>query len=92
MPRITIDPFEHVRKNAHVWRGENCVIWYCEKLDGSFSVLILYDFDDAKHRLFLDVDNAHQKLEFKNDVLPEDLYEELKNDIEAVERILKTDR
>lgn len=88
MPTIKIDPFSRVRKNVHVWHGENTLIWYTEGVvDGSFTVLILYDFGDKKRRLFLEVDGA-QKTEFKNDELPSDQFEHLKKEVEVIERLL----
>ena len=94
MAEIKIDPFEHVRKNAHVWRGEKSIISYTEKLDSSFSVLVLYELENKKHRLLLEVDNNNQKVEFKNDELPADLYEHLKKEIGIMEKFLSqsTDR
>ena len=84
-----IDPFEKVRKNAHIWRGEECLIWYNERLDDSFTVLVLYDFGDKKRRLFLDVDKAGQKIEFKNDEIHDALFEKLRIEVEAVQKMLE---
>ena len=57
MPSYPIDPFKAARKNAHIWHGENATIWYNEKLDGSFSVLVLYEFGEKKRRLFLEIND-----------------------------------
>jgi len=76
MPTFKIDPFEHVWKNAHIWRGEKALIWYQERLDGSFTVITLYDFDNTKRRIFLEVNNHNQK------------YEHLKSEIETIEKLL----
>lgn len=84
---VKVDPFKQVRKNAHIWRGEKSLLWYNERLDGSFSFLALYDFGDKKCRLFLEVGGA-QKVEFKNDELPSDQFEHLKKEIEVIERLL----
>lgn len=88
MPEIRFDPFESARKNAHVWRGARSIISYNEKLDDSFSVLVLYDLGDKKRRLFLDVDNRNQKVEFKNEEIDAGLYEHLKAEIAVVEKML----
>ncbi|MBI3335595.1 MAG: hypothetical protein HY001_03805 [Candidatus Portnoybacteria bacterium] len=88
MPKLTIDPFENIRKNAYVWHGEKTTIWYQEQVDNSFTIIILYDFGDKKRRLFLDVSNKNQKVEFKNDeIIPEE-YEQLKNEIKVIENII----
>lgn len=89
MPEFKIDPFDKIRKNAHVWRGENAIIWYQEAMDGSYTVLTLTDFGDKKSRLFLAV-NKNGSVEFKNDELPPDQYEHLKNEIEIIEKLLDT--
>ena len=51
MPKIEIDIFEDLRKNGHIWEGEKTTLWYHEKLDGSFTLIALYDFEDKK-RIF----------------------------------------
>ena len=89
MSEFIIDPFQKARKNAHIWRGENAIIWYNEKLDGSFTLLTLYDFGDKKRRLFLEIDNNNQMVAFKNDELTDDLYLHLVNEIETVENFTK---
>lgn len=88
MATIKIDPFSAIRKNAHIWRGEKALIWYQERLDGSFTILTLYDFGDTKRRLFLEIDNKNQKVEFKNDELLPDEYEHLKSEVETIEKLL----
>ena len=88
MAQIKINPFENLRKNAHVWRGENTLIWYTEGMAvGSFTVLILYDLPDKKRRLFLEVDGK-EKIEFKSEELPADQFEHLKSEIAVIEKML----
>ncbi len=87
-PVVKIDPFEKARKNAHIWRGEECLIWYNERIDDSFTVLVLYDFGDKKRRLFLDVDKAGQKVEFKNEEIYDELFRKLEIEIEMVQKML----
>lgn len=89
MPEYKLDPFEGIRKNAHVWRGENCIISYNERLDGSFAVLVLYDFGETKRRLVLDVSDRDKKVEFKNDEINPELYAQLVNEVKFVEDLLK---
>ena len=88
MAGIKIDPFEKARKNAHIWRGEECLIWYNERIDDSFTVLVLYDFGDKKRRLFLDVDKAGQKIEFKNEEIYDELFRKLEIEINMVQKLL----
>ena len=90
MTTIKIDPFSAIRKNAHIWHGEKALIWYHERLDGSFTILTLYDFGDIKRRLFLEVDDKNQKVEFKNDELSPEEYEHLKKEIGMVEKLFDT--
>lgn len=92
MAQIRIDPFEHVRKNAHVWRGEKSIISYTEKLDSSFSVLVLYQLGNKKHRLFLAVDEKDAKVEFKNEEIDADLFTHLRGEIEMMEKLLESRR
>lgn len=88
MPIFGIDPFKEARKNAHIWRGENTIIWYNEKLDGSFTILTLYDFGDKHRRIYLEVNDRNQKVEFKNDELSKKHYDELLQEIYVVEKFL----
>ncbi len=88
MPIYNIDPFKDARKNAHIWRGENTIIWYNEKLDGSFTVLTLYDFGDKKRRIYLEVNDENQKVEFRNDELAEEQYVKLLQEIYLIEKFL----
>jgi hypothetical protein len=88
MATIKIDPFSAIRKNAHIWRGERALIWYQERLDGSFTILTLYDFGDTKRRLFLEIDDKNKKVEFKNDELSAQVYQELKAEIETIENMM----
>lgn len=88
MPIFGIDPFKEARKNAHIWRGENAIIWYNEKLDGSFTVLVLYDFNDKKRRIYLEVNDKNQKIEFKNDELADEHYSRLLQDIFMIEKCM----
>ena len=90
MAEIKIDPFEHVRKNAHVWRGEKSIISYTEKLDSSFSVLVLYNLGNKKCRLSLAVDEKNTKVEFKNEEIDVSLFAHLHNEIETLEKFLNT--
>jgi hypothetical protein len=48
MAKIELDPFENLRKNAHIWEGEKATLWYHEKLDGSFTLIVLYNFENSK--------------------------------------------
>lgn len=89
MPLQRLDPLKRARKNGHIWRGENAIIWYNEKLDGSFTVLTLYDFGDRKRRLYLEVDNENSKVEFKNDELSPALYDRLLGEIEIVKKFIE---
>ncbi len=89
MSEYRLDPFEGIRKNAHVWRGENCIISYNERVDGSFAVLVLYDLGDKKRRLMLEVNDRDKKVEFKNDELNDPLYSDLIKEIQFVESLLK---
>src|SRR3990167_7716831 len=88
MPIFKMDPFKDARKNAHIWRGENTIIWYNEKLDGSFTVLTLYDFGDKKRRIYLEVNDCNQKVEFGNDELDEKHYVSLLQEIYLIEKYL----
>ena len=92
MTEIRIDPFEHVRKNAHVWRGEKSIISYTEKLDSSFSVLVLYELENKKRRLFLAVDEKNAKVEFKNEEIDADLFTHLCSEIEVIKKFLSTNQ
>ena len=83
-----IDPFEDARKNAHIWRGENSILWYNEKLDGSFTLLTLYDFGDKKRRLFLEVNDKNQRVEFKNEELNDNQFANLMLEIGIIEKML----
>ena len=91
MFEIRLDPFKHVRKNAHVWRGEKSIISYTERLDDSFSVLVLYKLNNKKYRLFLAVDEINAKVEFKNEEIDAGLFGNLCSEIEKVERFLQND-
>ncbi len=88
MSKIEFDPFKEARKNAHIWRGENAIIWYNERLDGSFSVLTLYDFGDKKRRIFLEVNDKNQRVEFRNDELSDLQFRNLSREIEVVEKFI----
>ena len=88
MPSYPIDPFKAARKNAHIWHGENATIWYNEKLDGSFSVLALYEFGDKKRRLFLEINDQDRLIEFKNDELVPERFIGLLQEIRTIEKIL----
>lgn len=88
MATIKIDPFSAIRKNMHIWHGEKALIWYQERLDGSFTILTLYNFGDTKRRLFLEINDENKKVEFKNDELTSDEYEHLKNEMETIEKLL----
>ena len=88
MPSYPIDPFKAARKNAHIWHGENATIWYNEKLDGSFSVLVLYEFGDKKRRLFLEINDQDRLIEFKNDELMSDRFVSLLQEVRAIEKML----
>jgi len=87
MAKYEIDPFETLRKNGHIWEGEKATLWYHEKLDGSFSLVVLYNFDDKKRRLFLEVNNLKRKVEFKNEDISDDLYRHVLMEIEAFKGI-----
>lgn len=83
-----IDPFKEARKNAHIWHGENATIWYNEKLDGSFSVLVLYEFGEKKRRLFLEINDQDRLIEFKNDELMSEQFICLLQEIRSIEKML----
>ena len=87
MTKYEIDPFETLRKNGHIWEGEKATLWYHEKLDGSFTLVVLYNFDDKKRRLFLEVNNLKRKVEFKNEDISDDLYRHVLMEIEAFKGI-----
>ena len=89
MPSYPIDPFKAARKNAHIWHGENATIWYNEKLDGSFSVLVLYEFGDKKRRLFLEINDQDRLIEFKNDELISEQFVGLLQEIRSIEKMLE---
>src|SRR3989344_6385164 len=88
MPIFRVDPFKDARKNAHIWRGENAIIWYNEKLDGSFTILTLYDFGDKKRRIFLEINDKNQRVEFRNDEMGENQYNRLIQEIGIIEKFL----
>lgn len=88
MPSYPIDPFKVARKNAHIWHGENATIWYNEKLDGSFSVLVLYEFGDKKRRLFLEINDHDRLIEFKNDELVSEQFIGLLQEIRTIEKMI----
>ena len=88
MSKIDFDPFREARKNAHIWRGENAIVWYNEKLDGSFTILTLYNFGDKKRRIYLEVNDKNQKVEFRNDELGDNQYNKLIHEIGIVEKFL----
>ncbi len=77
------DPFEMLRKNAHVWDGDKTTLWYHEKLDGSFTLIALYDFRGSHWRLFLAVDNWKNRVEFKNEEITKDLHTQICMEIES---------
>jgi len=87
MAKHEIDPFETLRKNGHIWEGEKATLWYHERLDGSFCLVVLYNFDDKKRRLFLEVNNFKRKVEFKNEDISDDLYLHVLMEIEAFKGI-----
>ena len=89
MPKIEIDPFEHMRKNGHVWDGEKATLWYHEKLDGSFILTVLYNFGSMKRRLFLELDDKNRRVEFKNEEISDELYRHILMEIEAFRGISK---
>jgi hypothetical protein len=88
MPIFPIDPFKAARKNAHIWHGENATIWYNEKLDGSFSVLVLYEFSEKKRRLFLEINDQDRLIEFKNDELMSEQFAGQLQEIRTIEKML----
>ena len=88
MSSYSIDPFKAARKNAHIWHGENATIWYNEKLDGSFSVLVLYEFNDTKRRLFLEIGEQDRIIAFKNDELLPEQFVILLQEIKSIEKLL----
>ena len=88
MPKIELDPFQDLRKNGHIWEGEKATLWYHEKLDGSFTLTVLYDFEDKKRRLYLEVNNFKRKVEFKNEDISEELYRHVLMEIEAFKGIV----
>ena len=89
MSKYEIDPFETLRKNGHIWEGEKATLWYHEKLDGSFTLVVLYNFDGRKRRLFLEVNNLKRKVEFKNDEISDELYNHVLMEMEVFKGITK---
>ncbi len=89
MSKIEIDPFENLRKNGHIWEGEKATLWYHEKMDGSFVLTVLYDFENQKRHLHLEINNKKQKVEFKNEELSKDLYQHILMEIERFKGIAK---
>ncbi len=87
MSKYEIDPFETLRKNGHIWEGEKATLWYHEKLDGSFTLVVLYNFDGRKRRLFLEVNNLKRKVEFKNDEISDELYNHVLMEMEVFKGI-----
>lgn len=87
MPQYELDPFENLRKNAHIWDGEKATLWYHEKLDGSFTLVVLYNFDYKKRHLVLEVNNFKRKVEFKNEEISDELYNHILMEIEAFKGI-----
>ncbi len=87
MQKIEIDPFEHLRKNGHIWEGEKATLWYHEKLDGSFTLTALYNFGVTKRRLFLEVNDKNRRVEFKNEEISDQLYTHILMEIEAFKGI-----
>jgi len=87
MPNIELDPFEHLRKNGHIWDGEKATLWYHEKLDGSFTLTILYNFGYMKRRLLLEVNDKNRRIEFKNEEISDQLYTHILMEIEAFKGI-----
>jgi len=85
---LTIDPFEYTNKHSHIWRGKDVVVWFTQKLDNSFSVSAFYDFGDVKRRFFLEIKNVGARVEFKNDEISEEKFEEILAEIKEVEKIL----
>ena len=87
MSKYELDPFETLRKNGHIWEGEKATLWYHEKLDGSFTLVVLYNFDGRKRRLFLEVNNLKRKVEFKNDEISDELYNHVLMEMEVFKGI-----
>ena len=92
MPSYPIDPFKAARKNAHIWHGENATIWYNEKLDGSFSILVLYEFGAKKRRLFLEINDQDRIIEFRNDETTPDQFTGLLQEVLLIEKMLADSR
>ena len=89
MPKFEFDPLETIRKNGHIWKGVKATLWYHEKLDGSFTLIVLYDFEDVKRRLYLEVNNLKRKVEFKNEEISNELYQHVLMEIEVFKGISK---
>ncbi len=89
MADLGVDPFKNLRKNGHIWRGEKALIWYHEALDGSFRVLVFYDFDDRKRCVNLEVDDKNRRVEFTNNDLTPEKYAELSKEVEFMESVMK---
>lgn len=87
MAKYELDPFETLRKNAHIWEGEKATLWYHERLDGSFTLVVLYNFDYKKRQLYLEVNNKNKKVEFKNEDISDELYNHILMEIEAFKGI-----
>ena len=78
MPKFTIDPFENIRKNAHIWHGDHSSIWYQEDFDDSFNIIVLYPLGKKKRRIVVEVNESNDQVIFKNDEVAEELYEKLR--------------
>ena len=88
MPNTEIDPFENLRKNGHVWEGEKATLWYHERLDGSFTLVVLYNFGDKKRHLTLEVNDKKHLVEFKNGELSDELYNHILMEIEIFKGVV----
>lgn len=89
MPFIKIDPFEEMRKNAHIWRGTRSVLWYTEELDDSMHLMVFYDFGDKKRALVLKIGHNNRVVEFRNNDVDSGEFESLKKEIEFMEALLR---
>lgn len=83
-----IDPFEHIRKNAHIWRGENALLWYSETIEGGFSIKIFYERGGKKRCCILEIDEKNNEVSFDNKTLTEEKWNELLPNVELMERLI----
>jgi hypothetical protein len=50
---------------------------------------VIYNFNDKKRQLFLEVNDQNKKIEFKNEEMSDDLYQHALMEIEVLKGIVK---